>query len=77
VGVAFFPTPPSGSTAIAGKLHDGFAISLFLLRIVISIFRIPVKREIGAKMLTDQVQITYGQLMLGRVLAVGLYYITR
>jgi hypothetical protein len=76
LGVALFPTSAT-ATSNDGQFHGFFAISLFVVLAVISIFDFPRKRPGNQKRLTDTLQVICGLVMLGCVLAVGLYYATR
>jgi hypothetical protein len=76
LGVVFFPTSTS-ATSGDGQFHGFFAITLFIVLAVISIFDFPRKRPGNPKRPTDTLQVICGLVMLGCVAAVGLYYATR
>ena len=76
LGVVFFPTS-SSATSGDGQFHGFFAITLFIVLAVISIFDFPRKRPGNPKRPTDTLQVICGLVMLGCVAAVGLYYATR
>ncbi len=76
LGVVFFPTSTS-ATSGDGQFHGFFAITLFVVLAVISIFDFPRKRPGNPKRPTDTLQVICGLVMLGCVIAVALYYATR
>ena len=76
LGVVFFPTSAS-ATSGGGSMHGFFAISLFVVLAVISIFDFPRKRPGMKKQATDTLQVICGLVMLACVIAVCLYYLTR
>ena len=76
LGVVFFPTSTT-ATSSDGQFHGFFAITLFVVLAVISIFDFPRKRPGMKKRVTDTLQVICGLVMLGCVAAVGLYYATR
>ena len=76
LGVVFFPTSPS-TDPDGGAMHGVFAISLFVTLALISIFDFPRKRPGTHKQITDTLQVICGLMILGCVIAVGLYYGTR
>ncbi len=76
LGVALFPTSATAASD-EGAMHGFFAISLFVVLAVISIFDFPRKRPGIKKCPTDTLQVICGLVMLGCVAAVGLYYATR
>lgn len=76
LGVVFFPTSAS-ATSGGGSMHDFFAISLFVVLAVISIFDFPRKRPGMKKQATDTLQVICGLVILACVIAVCLYYLTR
>ena len=76
LGVVFFPTSTS-ATSNDGQFHGFFAITLFVVLAVISIFDFPRKRPGNQKRLTDTLQVICGLVILGCVAAVCLYYVSR
>ena len=76
LGVVFFPTSAS-ATSGDGQFHGFFAISLFVVLAVISIFDFPRKRPGMKKGRNDTLQVICGLVMLGCVIAVILYYAMR
>jgi len=76
LGVVFFPTSTSANSG-DGQFHSFFAISLFVVLAVISIFDFPRKRPGTEKRITDTLQVICGLVILGCVAAVCLYKITR
>ena len=76
LGVVVFPTSSSANSG-DGQFHGFFAITLFIVLAVISIFHFPRKRPGNPKRLTDTLQVICGLVMLGCVAAVGLYYAAR
>ena len=74
--MVFFPTSSSANSG-DGQFHGFFAITLFIVLAVISIFDFPRKRPGNPKRPTDTLQVICGLVMLGCVAAVGLYYATR
>jgi len=76
LGVVFFPTSTT-ATSNDGQFHGFFAITLFVVLAVISIFDFPRKRPGNPKRPTDTLQVICGLVMLGCVIAVALYYATR
>ena len=71
LGVVFFPTS-SSATSGDGQFHGFFAITLFIVLAVISIFDFPRKRPGNPKRPTDTLQVIWGC-----VAAVCGYYIAR
>ena len=76
LGVVFFPTSAS-ATSGEGQFHGFFAISLFVVLAVISIFDFPRKRPGMKKGTTDKLQVIFGLVMLGCVTATCMYYALR
>ncbi len=76
LGVVFFPTSAS-ATSGGGELHGFFAISLFVVLAGISIFDFPRKRPGTKKQATDKLQVICGLVILGCIIATGLYYAIR
>jgi len=76
LGVVLFPTS-AREASDDGSMHGFFAISLFVVLAVISIFDFPRKRPGNQKRATDTLQVICGLVMLGCVFAVSLYYTTR
>jgi len=76
LGVAFFPTSIAGISE-GGEIHGVFAISLFVVLALISIFDFPRKRPGMEKQATDTLQVICGFVMLGCIIATFLYLFTR
>ena len=76
LGVVFFPTSTT-ATSGDGQLHGFFAISLFVVLALISIYDFPRKRPGMKKEKTDTLQVICGLVMLGCIIAVCTYYAFR